>query len=135
MAARVGAPVEGAVGEDRVVEETQPLLHGAVRGDDEARAAVAPDDELVEVDGLLRGEAMEHEVVENEQVGHEEAAGNLLGGAVDAGLHHLAEVVVGQAEAVAVFGASGCVAEGLGPFVGSRTRPSVPPEWLRGRLS
>ena len=35
---------------------------------------MAPDDQLVEVDGLLRAEAMEPEVVEDEQVGREEAS-------------------------------------------------------------
>jgi len=75
---------------------------------------VTPDDQLVEVDGLLRGEAMEPEVVEDEQVGRQEATEDPLGGVVDAGLRHLAEVVVGRGEADAASGADGRVAERLG---------------------
>ena len=46
LVAGVGEPVEGAVAEDRVVEEAEPLLDGAVGGDDEAGAAVAADDQM-----------------------------------------------------------------------------------------
>ena len=84
LVARVGEPVQGAVAGDRVVEEAEPLLDGAVGGDDEARAAVAADDQLVEVDRLLRAQPVEPEVVEDQQVGGEEGAERLLGGVVDA---------------------------------------------------
>ena len=74
LVAGVGEPVECAVAEDRVVEEAEPLLDGAVRGDDEAGAAVAPDNQLVEVDRLLCAEPVQPEVVEDQQVGGEEAS-------------------------------------------------------------
>ena len=93
LVAGVGEPVECAVAEDRVVEEAEPLLDGAVRGDDEARAAVAPDNQLVEVDRLLCAEPVQPEVVEDQQVGGEEAAEGLLGGVVDPCLRQLAEVL------------------------------------------
>ena len=48
------------------------------------------------------------------KVGCEEAAEDLLGRVVDAGLRHLAEVVVGRDEAHGASGADGRVAEGLG---------------------
>ena len=75
LVAGVGEPVECAVAEDRVVEEAEPLLDGAVRGDDEAGAAVAPDNQLVEVDRLLCAEPVQPEVVEDQQVGGEEVCG------------------------------------------------------------
>ena len=57
---------------------------------------------------------MAPEVVDDEQVGREEAAEDPLGGVVDASLRHLAEVVVGRHEARRASGADGGVAEGLG---------------------
>ncbi len=56
---------------------------------------------------LLRAEPVEPEVVEDEQVGGEEASEDLLGRVVDAGLRHLAEVVVGRGEADGASGADG----------------------------
>ena len=64
----VSEAVESGVGEDGVGEETDPLTHVAVAGDDEGRAPVAFDDERVEVLGLLLREAMQAEVVEHEKV-------------------------------------------------------------------
>ena len=66
LVAGVGEPVEGAVAEDGVVEETEPLVDSPVGGDDEAGGAMPGDDELVEVYGLLLGHPVETEVVDGE---------------------------------------------------------------------
>ena len=67
LVAGVGQAVQGAVAEDGVVEETQPLVHAPVVGDDEAGDPMATDDQLVDVGGLLVGEAVEAQVAQDEQ--------------------------------------------------------------------
>ena len=62
----------------------------------EAGRSVAGDDQLVEVDRLLLLDPVQAEVVEDQEVGREEAAEGLVDRAVDAGLGHLAEVAVGR---------------------------------------
>ena len=59
LVADSGQPVQGAVTEDGVVEETQPLVHAPVVGDDEAGDPMATDDQLVEVSRLQSGEPVE----------------------------------------------------------------------------
>ena len=58
LVAGIGQPVQGAVAQDGVVEDAQPLLHRPVAGDDKAgdSVAVEVEDELIEVGGLLGGE-------------------------------------------------------------------------------
>lgn len=68
LVSAVGEPVEGAVGEDGVSEETDPLGDVAVAGDDEAGVAVTLDDEGVKVFGLLLGEPVQTKVIDEEQV-------------------------------------------------------------------
>ena len=113
LVAGVGESVEGAVAEDGIVEEAEPFLHGPVGGDDEAGDAVSADDQLVEVGGLLGGEPVEAEVVEDEQVWGEERAECAFHGVVDPGLRHGLEEVVSMDEADGVSGADGGVAQGL----------------------
>ena len=67
LVAGVGQPVQGAVAEDGIVEEAEPLFHRPVAGDDAAGDPVAADDQLVEVGGLLAGEPVEAQIVEGEQ--------------------------------------------------------------------
>ncbi len=66
--AGVGQPVQGAVAQDGVVEETEPFLYGPVGCDDEAGDPMATDYELVEVSRLLVCEAVKAQVIEDEQV-------------------------------------------------------------------
>ena len=61
LIAGVGQPVERAVAEDGIVEQAEPLLDGAVGGDDEAAGSMPMEDEVVEVGGLLCGEPMQPE--------------------------------------------------------------------------
>ena len=63
----VGESVEGALGEEGVVEEEDPFVDGAVARDDGAGAFAAFDDDAVEVAALLGGEALQAEVVDEEQ--------------------------------------------------------------------
>ena len=67
LVAGVGQPVQGAVAEDGVIEEAEPLFHRPVAGDDAAGDPVAADGQLVEVGGLLVGEPVEAQIVEGEQ--------------------------------------------------------------------
>ena len=48
--------IEGAVGEDRVVEEGDPFVDGPIARDDGRRATVPFDEHVVEVAGLLGGQ-------------------------------------------------------------------------------
>jgi hypothetical protein len=91
----VSESIEGALGEDGIVEESDPLVDGAVAGDDGGGAPVAFEDHLVEVTRLLGAEAPQAEVVEDEEIGGEETAEDLLGGVVGAGLVKGLEEVVG----------------------------------------
>ena len=49
----VGEAIEGALGEDRVIEEGDPLVDTAVGCDDRGAATVTLDNDLIEVTGLL----------------------------------------------------------------------------------
>ena len=70
----VGEAVEGAVGQDRIVEERDPLVHRPVARD-EGRGAAAPlDEDVVDVARLLRRERAEPEVVEDEEIGRQPGA-------------------------------------------------------------
>ena len=72
LVAGVGQAVQGTVAQDWIVTEAEPFLHGPVAGDDEAGDSVPADDQLVEVCGLLGGEAVETQIVQNQQVRAEE---------------------------------------------------------------
>ena len=65
----VGEAVQGAVAQDGIVEEAEPLFDGPVGGDDEAGGPVLADDQMVEVIRLLGGEAVKAQIVEDQQVG------------------------------------------------------------------
>lgn len=54
LIAGVGQPVESAVTQYGVLEETQPLVHRPVAGDHEAGSPVPVQDQLVEGVSLLR---------------------------------------------------------------------------------
>ena len=114
LVAGVGETVKGAVGQDGVIEESEPLVDSPVGSDDEAGPAMPGDDQLVEVDGLLLGHPVEAEVVEDEQVRGEEGAEGLVRGVVHPGLSHGPEEVVGAFEADGVSGPDGGIAESLG---------------------
>jgi hypothetical protein len=60
--------IEGAVGEDGVVEERDPFIHGAVAGHNRGTATVPFDEDVVDIAGLLGGELSEAEVVQDEEV-------------------------------------------------------------------
>ena len=113
LVAGVGQPVQGAVAQDGVIEEAQPFVHGPVAGDDEARCSVPIEDEFVEVGGLLSGQAMETQVIEDEQVGREERSEGAVCRVVHSGLGQGSEEVGGVDETDGVSGADGSVAQGL----------------------
>ena len=75
---------------------------------------MALEDDLVEIAGLLGIEAAQSEVVDDEDVGGEQAAQDFLGRVIGAGLVQALQEVIGAQEAHLVAGATGRVAEGTG---------------------
>ena len=69
----VSEAIEGAIGEDGVVEERHPFVHRAIARDDGGGALIPLDADIVEVAGLLGGELSQAEVVEDGDVGDEPA--------------------------------------------------------------
>ena len=86
--------IEGALSQDRVVEQRDPFLDAPVTGEDRRGSLVPLDDQLVEVARLDRVEAAETEIVEDEDVGRDEFSQELAGARVRAGLVELAEEVI-----------------------------------------
>ena len=68
LEAGISQPVQSNVSEDGIVEQAKPLVHRAVAGDDEAGDAMSADDQLVEIGGLLGGEPVETQVIQDQQV-------------------------------------------------------------------
>ena len=114
LIAGIGQPVQRAVAQDGVVKETQPFVHGPVAGDDETGRPMSVEYQLVEVGGLLSGEPVEPEVIEDEQVGGYEGPEGSVHRVVHSGLGHGPEEAVGMDEAHGVSGADGGVAQCLG---------------------
>lgn len=77
--------VQGALGEDGIVEQGDPLVDGAVGGDDGRGASMALDDDLVEVAGLLGIEAPQSEIIDDQEVWCQQAAQDPFGGVVAVG--------------------------------------------------
>ncbi len=110
----VREPIDGALGEDGVVEQGNPLVDGAVAGDDGGSAAVAFEDDLVEIAGLLGIETTQAEVVDDEHVGGEQAAQDFLGGVIGTRLMQTLQEVIGAQETHLGAGATGRVPESAG---------------------
>lgn len=104
---------EGSVREDRVSEEAAPFGDTAVRCGDERRAAVALDDQRVEVLGLLLGQAVESEVIQYQKVRGQVAAEDGLEAEVSTALAEFAQEQVGSAEENRVVCPGGGCAESL----------------------
>jgi len=107
----VGEPIERTLGQDRIVEERDPLLDGPIAGNDRRGPSVALEDHLVEVVGLLGREPAQAEVVEHQQVGGEQPSQCLLGRVVRARLVEHLEHPVGAQEEHVVPRTAGRVAE------------------------
>ena len=84
-----------------------------VAGEDKAGDPVAIEDGLVEVGGLLGGEPVQSQVVEDKQVRRQEGPKGAVHRVVHPGLGHGPEEVVGMDEADGVSGTDGGVAQGL----------------------
>ena len=110
LVAGVGQAIKGAVAQYGILEETQPLVHGPVAGDHEAGGPVPVEDQLVQVSGLLGGETVQPQVIQDQQVRGQEGAEAALQRVVHPGLGHDLEEIVGLNEAHGVAGADGGVA-------------------------
>lgn len=107
----MGQAIQGTLGQDRIVEEGDPLLHRAVAGEDRGGAPVAFDDDLVDVARLGRIEPPQAEIVDDEQVRREQAAQGLLAGVIGLGLVEFPEHRIGTQEEHAMPGTAGRVTE------------------------
>jgi len=107
----VGEPIEGALRQDRIVEERDPLLDGAVAGQHRGPSPMPLQDHFVEVAGLLRVESAQAEVVDDEHVGSEQPPQHLLGGVIGPGLVQHLEEAIGTQEEHVLAGAAGRVSE------------------------
>ena len=83
LVAGISQAVQGAVAQDGVIKQSQPLLYRPVAGDNKAGLAVPGDNQLIEVGRLLGGKPLQPKVVHDEQVRAEEGAEGLLQGMVD----------------------------------------------------
>jgi len=83
LVAGISQTVQGAIAQDRVIKQSQPLFYCPVAGDDKAGLAVPGDNQLIEVSRLLTGELLQPEIVQYKQVRTEEGAEGLLQGMVD----------------------------------------------------
>jgi len=70
----VGEAIGAALGEDEIVDETDPLVDGPVVGDDRGRGSVPFQNHLADVTRLLGDETPRLEVIGDEGVGNDEAA-------------------------------------------------------------
>ena len=132
LVAGVGQPVQGGVPEDGVVKKTEPLLHSPVAGDDEAGCPVTADDQLVEVGGLLGREAVETQVIQDQEIRGEKGTECPFHRVVHPGLGHGPEEIVGLEEANGMTGPEAQFHAPVSPAVvlvakDDRLRP---PEWL-----
>ena len=80
----VGQAVQRRIAENGIVEQAQPFVHAAVRGDGEARSSVTLDDQLVQIVALLRGQAAESKIVKDDKIWSQVAAEDLVVAAVRA---------------------------------------------------
>ncbi len=110
----VGESVDGALGEDGIVEERDPLVDGSIGSQYRRSTAVPFEDDLVEVTGLLGIETAQREVVDDEDVWSEQATEDLLGGMVGASLVKVSQQVVGAQEQDVATGPAGGVTKGAG---------------------
>ena len=106
--------VEGAVPQDGIIEKAQSFVDGPVAGHDEAGRPMAVEDEFVQVGGLLGGEPVESQVVEDEQIGAQEGPKGAVHGVVHLDLSHGLGEVTGVYETRGVPGADGRIAQSLG---------------------
>lgn len=110
----VGQAVEGALGQDGIVEERDPLLDGPVGGNDGGASPVTLDDDLVEVAGLLGVEAAEPKIVDDKEVRGEETPEHPLSGVIGPGLVDELEQRIAPEEEHPAPGPAGAVSKGTG---------------------
>ena len=123
LVAGVDQPVRGALAQDWAIKEAELLLHGPIAGGGEAGDPATADDQLVEVGRLLGGEAVETQIVEDEQVRGEEGAKSAVHRVVHPGLVHAPEEVKGGQLGQ---GRPGRVPFGFGVFAGQPKAEQTP---------
>jgi len=108
----VGQAVEGALSQDGVVEERDPLLDGPVTGEESGGAAVALDDDLIEVAGLGGVQAAQPKIVHDQQIGGQQSAQRFVLGVIGPGLAQFLEEGIGAQEQDLVAGPTGGMTQG-----------------------
>ena len=87
--------IDRTLSKDRIVKQRNPLVDGAVAGEDGGRASVSFEDDFVEIAGLLGIETTQAEVVDDEDVGGEQATQDFLGGVIGARLMKSLQEMIG----------------------------------------
>jgi len=78
LVAGMGQAIKGAVAEDRIIKQSQPLIYRPVTGDNEAGVAMPGDDHLMRVGRQLGSELLQAEIVQDDQGGGSEGTKGLL---------------------------------------------------------
>ena len=68
----VGQAVQGSAGQQVIAEDLGPFFKGSVTGDDEGPGLVAVGNDVVQVLSGLRGERLQSEVIQDQQVHRQE---------------------------------------------------------------
>ena len=78
LIAGISQAVQGAVTQDGMVKESQPLLYCPVAGNNKAGVVMPGNNQLIKISRLLRGEPLQAEIVQDEEIGAEERTGDWL---------------------------------------------------------
>jgi hypothetical protein len=110
----VSESIDSALGEEGILEEWDPFVDGAIARENRGGAPMAFEDHLVEVRRLLGVETAQPKVIDDEDIGSEQAAEGLVGGVIGAGLVELLQEVIGAQEEHLAAGAARGVPERAG---------------------
>lgn len=106
----LGEAIEGALGQNGILEQGDSFLNGPVGGDDGGASPVTLDDDLIEVAGLLGAETTKPEVVDDQEVRSRETPEHPLGGVFRPGLvDELEEGVTSEEERTECTTGCGCL--------------------------
>src|SRR6516165_6992080 len=104
--------IDGALGEQHIIEHRQPLGSVAIAGDDHGRSTGALEEQLVDVFALLFAHGIEREVIDDEQVDRGERDDLDIARIVESALLERAQHLVSASKAYVIAVTASDVAEG-----------------------
>ncbi len=110
----VSKPIDSALGQKRITEKGNPFFHSAIAGDDGRSPFVPFHQHFIDVARLFVIQALEAEVVDNQQVDGSKFSHHPVGAVVGAGLQQLAEQFIGSRKQDLASGPAGAVSKGTG---------------------